>query len=323
MPGYDKWYRDVLKGKRKSFYPNRIRLLEKPGVPLFLFHVHYHAIVGEATIVRSTVEGGKHFYWFDEFLSYPYPIEPELLKTDSRLPKARRGRWKIMYISSEVIEEIRFLSTLSKETRKELGIEIVEQLRKRTERKPSWEYYMVSECNKLREKYAFGETVLNEAQNYFAECKEKKLIASVSHDVIFYAALYLAFRMLEIPKLCCDIANISGISSRKLRKFYLLLAKRLNRTIPVLNPENLIESRSVKLGVTKQTIDTAVSLARIARKNVITMGKAPSAIAAAAIVVACDRRNEKIERTAVAKLFDVSTVTIRNRYKELEAIICT
>ena len=326
MPEYDKWYKDVLNGKRKNFYPNRIRLLENPGVPLFLFHVHYRAILGEAIIVRSTVKREKHFYWFDEFLSYPYPVELELLETDPRLPKARRGRWICLYISLKTIEEIRYLSRLSEMTRKKLGREIARaraQLRKRPMGKPCWKSYMIRECEKLGKEYKVNEGILTETQKYFARCVQKKLMVGRSYDQIFYAALYLAFRMLKIPKLRNDIASISGISSRKIGKLYLHLAKELHLTVPLLNPEQLIKSRSVKLGISKQTIDMAVSVVENARKSGITVGKAPSSIAAAAIFVACEWENKKITRRQIAKLFNVSGVTIRKHCKKLEELIRT
>lgn len=93
MPEYDNWYKEVVNGKRRCFYPKRVQLFENPGVIMFLFHIHHHAIMGEMQIVRSTLKDGKHFYWFDKFLFYPHPVQLELLETDSRLPRiASKGR---------------------------------------------------------------------------------------------------------------------------------------------------------------------------------------------------------------------------------------
>ena len=324
MPEYDKWYKDVLNGKRKCFYPNRIRLLENFGVPMFLFHVHHHAIMGEVRIVRSTVEDGKHFYWFDEFLSYPHPVELELLETDPRLPrKARRGRWLCLYIFLKTVEEIRHLARLSKEMRKELGKDIesiMEQLRKRPTKVPSWEYYMEKESKKLKKDYELSELVLAETQKYFAKAIQKKLSVGHSFDRIFYASLYAAFRMLKIPKPPSDIASISGVSPTKLQKLYHLLVWKLQLTVPLLDPKQLIKSRSDKLNVSKKAIERAVSLVEEAQKSEIARGKSASSIAAAALFVACRKENEKIKQMQIAELFNVCTVTIRKYCKKLEEL---
>ena len=327
MPEYDKWYKDVLKGKRKCFYPKRVRLLENPGVPMFLFHVHHHAIVGEAQIVRSTIEDGKHFYWFDEFLSYPHFVQLELLKTDARLPRmARKGRWLCVYIPQETIEEIRSLSKLPEGERKKLGKDlrrIIELLKKRPlykSRPPTWKFKMRNEYEKIKRNYKLNEQILAETQKYFSESVRKKLSRGRSFYEMFYASLYLAFRMLKIPKLFNDIAEISGVSPKKLGKQYRLLARELNLIVPPLNPEQLIKSRSGRLDISKKTIRRAVSLVQEARKRGITPGKAPSSMAAVATFVACQKEGEEKNQKQIAETFGVSTVTIRNYSKKLEAL---
>ena len=328
MPEYDKWYKDVLKEKRKCFYPNRVRLLEAPGVPMFLFHVHHHAIVGEAQIVRSTVENEKYLYWFDEFISYPHPVQLELLKTDPRLPKlAKRGQWLCVYISQDTIKEIRSLSKLPEGERKKLGNnlrKVIEQLKKRSPYKPPprvrVKFYMRKECEKLKRHHKFNEQILAEARNYFFKSVQKKLSIGRPFDEMFYASLYLAFRMLKIPKLLNDITEISGVSSKKLGKLYRLLARELNLIVPPLDSEQLIKSRSSRLNISKKTIRRAVSLVQEARERRIIFGNAPSSIAAVATFVACQKEGEERKKTQIAQTFGVSVATIRNNYKKIEAL---
>lgn len=324
MPEYDKWYKDVLEGKRKCFYPNRIRLLENPGVPMFLFHVHHHAIVGEAQIVRSTTKNGKHFYWFDEFLSYPHPVQLELLEIDPRLPRlVKKGRWTLIYISEETIEKIRSLSRLPVKERKKLGKHlamVVEQLKILPLYKPTWRSYMQNECEKLRKRYGLNEQVLAETQKHFSTFVKKKLSKGSSLGVRFYASLYLAFRMLGIPKPLKDIARISGISSTQLGKGYRLFARELNLTVPPLNPKQLIKSRSGKLNISKNTIARALFLVEEARKRRIVVGRSPSSIAAVAMFVACKQEGEEETQKQIAETFGVSEATIRNFYEKLETL---
>lgn len=327
MPQYDKWYKDVLTGKVKCFYPNKIRLLENPGVPMFLYHVHHHAIMGEATVVRSTVKDGKHFYCFDEFLSYPHPVQLELLMTDPRLPKlARRGQWLFLYIGKQAIEEIRGLSKLSEEERRRLGIDL-EQAIKRLKRpysfelhRPAWEIRIREEYEKLEKDYKINEQILNETRQYFDKLIQMKLHIGRSTNEIFYASLYLGFRMSQIPILIDDITRISGIDSKKLGKLYRLLVKELKLTVPLVDPKQLIKSRSDKLDISETTIERAISIVQEAERRGITIGKAPSSVAAGAIFVACEEEGEDIGQDLIAKVFDVSPLTIRNQSHKLKAL---
>lgn len=327
MPEYDRWYRDVLDGKRKCFYPNKILLLENPGVPMFLFHVHHHALLGEAEILETTEEEGKHFYWFEEFISYSNPVQLELIQTDLRLARlATKGQWRWINIREETINEIRRLSELPEQQRKNLGKDlerVIDRLKKHPipkTRRPTWEVYMRNECEKLDETYELNEQILARTQEYFTRAIQRKISVGHSYVELFYASLYLAFRTSGIPKLLSDISKISDANPAKLRKLCGLLAWKLELTVPPLNPKQLIMSRSDKLGVSRNTIERAMSLVEEAQKRRITQGRAPSSVAASAIFVACQKEGEDIKQKLIAQVFDVSTVTIRNYSHKLQAL---
>lgn len=328
-PEYDRWYRDVLDGNRKCFYPNKILLLEHPGVPMFLFHVHHHALLGEAEILEATEKEGKHFYWFEEFILYSNPVQLELIQTDHRLPRlATRGRWRCINIGEATINEIRRLSELSEQQRKNLGRDlerIIYQMKKwharaLKTRGPTWDSYMNHECKKLDETYGLSEQILAKTQEYFTDVIQKKIFIGYSYVDVFYASLYLAFRTSGKPKLHSDISKISDVGPTKLRKLCSLLTWKLELTVPPLSPKQLIISRSDKLRISRNTIRRAMSLVEEAKKRRITQGRAPSSVAASAIFVACQKEGEDIKQVLIAKVFDVSTVTIRNYSRKLQAL---
>jgi len=98
-------------------------LLEIPGVPMFLYHVDFHGIVGEAVIKRAEVRNDANYYFFDSFTRYPYPVLLEIITSDKKVPKmGRAGRWSHIYISEKTVNEIRNLSKMSDEMKAKLGI---------------------------------------------------------------------------------------------------------------------------------------------------------------------------------------------------------
>jgi len=327
MSEYDKWYKDALQNEVKSFYPNRVRLLESPGVPMFLFHIHHHAIMGEAQITRFTTKNGKYFYWFDEFLSYPHPVQLELLQTDPRLPRiAKRGRWRSVYISEATVEEIRSLGKLPEEKRKKLGAHIraaIEELKRSPpykRQRPPWESLIRDEVEKLKRNNKSNENALAEAQKYVSQVLRKGSSRGRSFDEVFYASLYLSFRMLKMPKLLRDIAELSGICPTRLGRQYRFLVRELNLKVPPLNPEQLIESRSGRLDISRKTIRRAISLVKEAQRRRVLPSSAPSSIAATATFIACLEEGESVQQIQVAETFRVSTVTIRNLSEKLEGL---
>jgi len=323
MPEYDKWYKDVLNGKARCFYPKPIRLLENPGMIMFLFHVHHHALVGEAQIVRSTIENGRHLYWFDEFLSYPHFVGLELLQTDPKLARmAKMGRWRCVYVYRKTVEEVRSLSKLPVQERKKLGKKlkkVIEQMIRRPVYKPTPKFYVENECEKLRRRYKLDKQILAEAQKYFCTSVQKRFFIGRSLDEIFYTCLYLAFRLLGFPKLLSEVAKISGINPTKIGKLYRFLVRRLDLTVPPLNPEQLIKSRSDKLQISEKTIRKALSLVQEARDKKIIRGKAPSSIAAVAIFVACQTEGQKRSKKEIAEIFGISEPTLRNNLEILSS----
>jgi transcription initiation factor TFIIIB Brf1 subunit/transcription initiation factor TFIIB len=319
MPEYDMWYKEVLRGKTKSYYPIRIRLLEKPGTFMFLFHVDYHAIVGEVQIIKTTKEDNRNHYWFNNFISYPHPVQLELLETDPRLRWiARKSRTRCVYIDHQSIDEIRTLAKLSEKERLRKGKDFDRALRQmkrsygKKERRSTPNFDMDKEYQKLNRNYEIGEQVLTEAKKHYFSFVRKKPRLRRSLYEMFYASVYLAFRTLAIPKLLHEISDISGVSSKRLAKLYRLMVKELDIVVQPVDVEELAKCQSTKLGISEETIDRVVAIIREERIKGNLVGKAPSVVAAVATFIACQERDEKKELKKIAESFGVSAESIKN-----------
>lgn len=324
MPEYDKWFKDVLAGKQKAYYYTRsIRLLEEPGYPMFVFHSHYHGIVGEARITESMVKDQMHFYRFQDFVVYPKEVHLELLQSDPRLPKmANVGRWFCVYISSETIEEIRHISNLGDQERKrlqKLSAKSVSGQKTPFKLMLSWKAYMRKETERLKKEHEISEQILEKTKKYFSQAVERGLTQGRSHGDLFYGSLYLAFRMQDDPRLVRDIARISGIQQKTILKVYRLLVWQLGLTVPPLKPKQLIKTYCQQIDLPEKTIDKAISLIAEAKKKNITIGTAPTVIAAVATFAACQKNNQHITKKQIAKTFDVTNLSIRKYAHRLES----
>jgi transcription initiation factor TFIIIB Brf1 subunit/transcription initiation factor TFIIB len=323
MPQYDKWYKDTLEGKMKSFYPKRIPLLEKYGAPLLLFHVHHHAILGEAKIVESKEENKKHFYRFEEFVPYSNPVQLELTRTDQRLPRlARRGRWMWVNVQGRTVSEIRKLSILTENERRRLGKNMAATIDKLNSypptRKESWECFIEDHCRKLKTEYNIDASILNEAKRYFKKGLQTKCGAGRSRSLLFYASLYLAFRTSRTPKPMSYICEISRFDPSKLFRVSKSLAVRLEMSAPPLSPEQALVLHQHDLKIPKKTVQIALKLIKMAREEKRTVGRNPNSIAASALVVAALDEGRKMNRVQTSKIFGISEVTLRNNVRALK-----
>jgi len=65
----------------------------------------------------------------------------------------------------------------------------------------------------------------------------------------------------------------------------------------------------------------SAKILRLAREQNIHVGKNPKGMAAAALYMACLLDDEKIIQREVAEVSEISAVTLRKRYKELEDVL--
>jgi len=317
-PEYDGWLKDVLQGKTKCFYPNRIRLFEMPGAILLLYHVDKRAIIGEAKILKVTSEKEMHYYWFDQFLLYPNPVGLKLLHTDSRIRElARRGKWRSMYLSQQTVEEIRELSGLEGDSKERLKREL-ELAEEEAERRRSYlrERISIPELeNKRLMELGLENEILKKAQEIFLEVVKRGLLRGRSARCMFYSSLYLSFRSFGIPKKLQEIQQMGNLNPKQFVSSVRFLMKTLEIKLPPQNPKEWISTYSTKLGVLDKTVGIALSMIDDIKVGHPLKNKSPISIAATALYIASLRTDENVSQKKIADIFGVSGVTIRNLTK--------
>lgn len=324
MPEYDKWYKDVLKGNVKSFFPSKILLLERPGTLLLLYHVDYHAIVGEARIERATIQNNQHFYWFDNFNKYENPVQLEILESDIRLPRiAKRSRTRFVYIDKATIEEIRDLSRLSVNERLRIGkdFEKASQLKLKKPQNSELDqsrrvFNLDNEFEQLKT-HKIPDEVLKLAEKHFLSSLNSKTISKKYHYDLFYASLYFAIREVRFPMAINEISKISRIREKNLGKTYRLLVKQFGLTTRPASASAFIKFRSNDIGLSKQEELMAIDLFEQIKTNKKLQGKKPSVIAAFTVFMITRETRKKNLIRKIAKGFGVTKEAIMTLYSSL------
>lgn len=318
---YDMWYKKVLQGQINSFYPNRIKLLELENAPLFVYHSHKNAIVGEAEVTKHYFDGQGHFYEFPFFIEYQHPVSLEILFEDSRLPKMSKiNRWRSINITKNIIDKIRLLSGLPSKERKKLNIKlnkIISNIESSPQKnnKKTWMKELV-ELSKEYKEHINSDDIIKSTIDYAYRAKNKTKFKKHSIKDLFFASLYLSYRIKRIPIRLKDISKTGSVKPKKISQIYSLLKKELKIKVSPIKPETHLVYYTTNYP--RDIVNEAIKLSKKISANKTLQGRNPSSIAAYSLFRVCEMNGNHIKKNEIAKLFGITTLTITNLYEELE-----
>jgi len=178
-----------------------------------------------------------------------------------------------------------------------------------------------SELDRLKDKLAVGDAVIEKAAYIYRKALEKGLVRGRSISALIASALYAACRDTETPRTLKDIANSSNIKRKDIARCYRLLLRELGLKMPVVDPIKCVARIASKAGLSEKTKREATIILKTAEEIKISAGKDPMGLAAAALYVACVANGENKTQRDVAEAAGVTEVTIRNRYKGLKVAL--
>ena len=178
-----------------------------------------------------------------------------------------------------------------------------------------------SELDRLKDKLAVGDAVIEKAAYIYRKALEKGLVRGRSISALIASALYAACRDTETPRTLKDIGGASNIKRKDIARCYRLLLRELSLKMPVVDPIKCVARIASKAGLSEKTKREATKILQTAEENKISAGKDPMGLAAAALYVACVTNGENKTQRDVAEAAGVTEVTIRNRYKGLKVAL--
>ena len=136
-------------------------------------------------------------------------------------------------------------------------------------------------------------------------------------EAVVAGVVYAVIRMYDIPKTLNEVSEVTGIEKKRLAKNFKYVSRKLNiRTLPI-DPLNYIYRFASELNLEATTQTKAIDIIQKARKEQIVSGRSPKGLAAGALYIASKIHQEKKTQAEIAKVADVTEVTVRNTYKEL------
>ena len=120
-----------------------------------------------------------------------------------------------------------------------------------------------------------------------------------------------------MPRTLEEFAQNSRITKRDLGRCFRLIHRELDIHFPTPSINRFICRFGNDLNITAKTQRMAIEIVNRAQKIGLTAGKDPCGLAAASIYVASMKNGERKTQREIAKISQVTEVTVRNRYKDL------
>jgi transcription initiation factor TFIIB len=175
-----------------------------------------------------------------------------------------------------------------------------------------------SELNRLKDKLAISDAVIEKAAYIYRKALDKGLVRGRSISALMASALYAACRDTETPRNLKDVEQAANIKRKDIARCYRLLVKELDLKMPVTDSIQCVARIASRIGIAEKTKRYAVKVLKQAQENEVSAGKDPMGLAAAALYLSCVKNGEDKTQRDIAEAANVTEVTIRNRYKGLK-----
>lgn len=179
----------------------------------------------------------------------------------------------------------------------------------------------LSEMDKLKDKLALTDAVIEKAAYIYRKAMERKLVRGRSIQGLVAACLYAACRNTETPRTLNDVADGINIRRKDVARCYRLIFRELELKMPVVDPVKGVSKIASGASISEKAKRKAIKILNIAKKVGAVAGKDPMGIAAAALYLSCISMGESKSQKAISIASGVTEVTIRNRCVGLRKII--
>ena len=177
--------------------------------------------------------------------------------------------------------------------------------------------FAMSELERLSSQMGFQRTTRESAAMLYRKVIEKNLIRGRSIEAMVAASIYLACRMSGIPNTLDEFASNSRIGKRELGRCFRLILMELRIRLASPTPCHFVARIGNELNLSNQSQQIAIKILNGAKKFGITAGKDPSGMAAASIYIAALHTGEHKTQREIARIANITEVTVRNRYREI------
>ena len=170
----------------------------------------------------------------------------------------------------------------------------------------------------IKSKLGLPEVVVEKSAYLFRKSAAKNFLSGRSTTGILCAVVYLSCRLTNTPRTIQDVANAGNVKRKYLQRLYRFLARELDLTPESFTPSDFVERISKSINLGNKARRDAIRLMNMVQDLGIRTSKNPMAVAATVIYLAAIKNKEKISQVQISKVSGISTVTLRDRAKDIQ-----
>jgi len=177
--------------------------------------------------------------------------------------------------------------------------------------------FALSELDRESSSLQLPRIVREDAAIIYRNAAKSNLIRGRSIESVVASSIYTACRRCNIPRTLDEISEISNVSKKQIGKNYRFLCRELKIKLKPTSPIDYIPRFASRLRLSGEVEAKAIEILKKANDKGLNSGKGPTGLAAAALYISAVLLGERKTQGDIAKITNVTEVTIRNRYKEL------
>jgi len=178
--------------------------------------------------------------------------------------------------------------------------------------------FALGEIDRMASALKLPNEIKEAASLLYRKAVKLNLIKGRSIEELGSAALYITCRQYGVPRTLKEIAAVSRMPLKKIRRAYIFLLKNLELKLSPPDPTRYIPRFCSELGLSDVTRERAIAIMKENKGIAAAKGWGPTGTAAAAIYLAANLNGESVAERNIAKVAGITPITLRNRYKELE-----
>jgi transcription initiation factor TFIIB len=170
----------------------------------------------------------------------------------------------------------------------------------------------------IKDKLALSDPLMERSAYYYRKALEKKLVKGRSIREMVVASIYASCKEMDVPRTLQEIALAINANEIFAGKCYRKMAQKLEISPSTIDASAYISRIADNANINQKTYKKAVETLDKVKKDYISYGKDPKALATAVLYHACIEENlDKTSQTKLAKAGDISVVALRKRASDV------
>jgi len=177
--------------------------------------------------------------------------------------------------------------------------------------------FALSELDRMASNLDLPKNLRECSAKIYRDAVEKHLIRGRSIEGVAAASLYAACRMYKVPRTLNEIAEIARVDKKEIGRSFRFISNELNMNLNPTIASDFLTRFISELGLSTKCQKIAKKIIKMAQDRGLTSGRGPTGVCAAAIYASTLITKEKRTQRRIARISQVTEVTVRNRFSEL------